>query len=359
MKKKVSIVGTVGLPPIYGGFETLADNLSARHESKWVDFFDLSVYCSSFSYREKENKFRSTQLRYVACKANGIYSVIYDTISMLDAVLKKDNVILVLGVSGCLFLPLVRFFSNAKIVVNIDGLEWRREKWGWFARAFLKLSEKIAVKFSDVVISDNQAVADYVENNYSIRSENVAYGGDHVNSASTVSAPFVLPERYFFTVCRIEPENNISLILGAFAKSPQANLVIVGNWKSSEYGRALRADFSKFKNICICDPIYNIDILQCLRRGSIGYVHGHSAGGTNPSLVEAMSTGLSVFAFDCDFNRYTTDGESFFFKNSADLMFLLKNVDDSDLLRCSQKMFEIANVRYRWDLIADKYFSLF
>lgn len=357
MKRKVSVIGTVGLPAAYGGFETLAENLSVRHESKWADEIDFAVYCSKHSYEKKLASYRKTKLRYINCKANGLFSVMYDMLSMIDSIKRKDDVAIVLGVSGCLFLPIFRLISKTKIVVNIDGMEWKREKWGWFAKRFLRLSERIAVKYSDVVICDNQAIVDYVKSCYLIDSVNIAYGGDHVNVEIPTEIPCALPSDYYFSVCRIEPENNIGLILDGFMMVPHANFVMVGNWDASEYGRALRVKYSSIRNIFLSDPIYDIKVLQAIRSGAKVYVHGHSAGGTNPSLVEAMSTGLPVFAYDCNFNRNTTHDGCFYFSNSADLCKLIESIKE-ELDDCKKRMRDIANTHYRWDQIADRYFSL-
>ncbi len=146
-KKRVSIVGTVGIPAKYGGFETLVEHLTKNLNSK----FDITVFCSSKAYDKKLNRYNGSNLEYIDLNANGIQSIIYDIVSIFKAI-KNSDIILILGVSGCIILPLVRIFSKNKIVVNIDGLEWKRGKWNWYAKSFLKLSEEIAVRNSDVVL---------------------------------------------------------------------------------------------------------------------------------------------------------------------------------------------------------------
>ena len=134
-------------------------------------------------------------------------------------------------------LPIVKLISKNKILVNIDGLEWKRAKWGKFAKWFLKLSEKIAVKYADEIITDNKVITDYVKSDYGASSHLIAYGADHVTHESfdkqlIENYPFVKID-YAFKVCRIEPENNIHVILSAFSKLPNNNIVCVGNWTNS------------------------------------------------------------------------------------------------------------------------------
>ena len=287
----ISIVGTVGVPACYGGFETLVENLlETGAEDK-----SITVYCSSKSYERKFTSYKNAKLTYIPFKANGPQSIIYDIASLLHALFKRPDVVLILGVSGCVFLPFFRLFAKAKVVTNIDGLEWRREKWGKWPKRFLKFSEKLAVKFSDVVISDNQAIADYVQNEYGVKSTVIAYGGDHA-----VTADLKISDAGFaLALCRIEPENNVEMILEAFSKTDKP-LKFIGNWDSSEFGRVMKSKFSVFDNIEIIDPIYDIEKLSVLRSSCSFYIHGHSAGCTNPSLVEMMHFGKSIFCFDCN-----------------------------------------------------------
>ena len=268
----------------------------------------------------------------------------------MHALFKRPDVVLILGVSGCIFLPFFRLFSKSKVVTNIDGLEWRREKWGKWPKRFLKYSEKLAVKYSDVVISDNQAIADYVQNEYAVKSTVIAYGGDHAVTAdlNTTDAGFAL------ALCRIEPENNVEMILEAFSQTEQP-LKFIGNWDSSEFGRSMKSKFSVFDNIEIIDPIYDIDKLFVLRSSCSFYVHGHSAGGTNPSLVEMMYFGKTIFCFDCNYNRASTEEQAEFF---ADSDVLVEFIQSDKKIDNGQPMLEIAQCRYTWDIVRKQYFDV-
>jgi glycosyltransferase involved in cell wall biosynthesis len=352
--QKVAVIGTVGLPGRYGGFETLVENLVGRLQ----DRFEFHVYCSGREYTDRQAEFNGAKLHYINLKANGPQSMLYDFISMLKAARFADCM-LILGVSGCMFLPFIRLFYRRRLVLNIDGVEWRREKWGGAARWLLKRSEQIGVRIADQVISDNAVIQKYLANEYGANSTCIAYGGDHVletGQRSRLKPQWdFLEEEFAFTVCRIEPENNIELILRAFVDEPVMSLVIVGNWAGSEYGKRLRGQFEAYSTIHLLDPIYNISDLNVLRSGCAIYVHGHSAGGTNPSLVEAMSLGLPVLAYDVAYNRESTQNKALYFRDSSSLAALLKSVKKSKLERIAANMEDIAAVNYTWQVVGEKY----
>lgn len=346
--KKVSILGTVGIPACYGGFESLVENLTKYHSENIL----YTVYCSSNIYKNKIQEHNDASLIYLPLDANGVQSIPYDILSMVYSLFKKPDVTLILGVSGCIFLPFYRLLSKSKIITNIDGLEWKRDKWGKVARKFLKFSEALAVKYSDVVISDNQAIADYVKSEYNTESCVIAYGGDHVlmNESKEVKS-----NDYFLGLCRIEPENNVEMILNAFSKTDK-RLKFIGNWDKSEFGIKLKQEYSKYSNIEIIDPIYDLETLYNYRVNCFAYIHGHSAGGTNPSLVEAMHFSKPIFSYDCNFNRYSTENKCFYFKSSEDLISLLEK--ENDFNKNALNMKEIATRRYTWQIIAKQYESL-
>jgi len=356
--KKVAIVGSVGLPAKYGGWETLVDHLTRRLSNS----FKLTVYCSAKKYPEQLTEYNGARLSYINLDANGVQSIFYDLLSMLKAIRYADCIV-VLGVSGCVFLPVIKLISCKKFIVNIDGLEWKREKWSPFAKWFLKLSEIAAVRSADVIVADNQAIQDYITTEYHCKSELIPYGGDHAvrpaRNDEILSDYGLNKKNYAFKVCRIEPENNLDLILRAFESYNALDLVIVGNWGNSQYGVLLREKYAHLSHVHMLDPIYDQKILNQLRSACYVYIHGHSAGGTNPSLVEAMSLGLPVVAFGCDFNQETTRGDALFFHSSADLVRILEFLDDDLRADNSRKMKKIADKFYTWDEVSSLYSKLF
>jgi len=355
---RISIVGSAGIPANYGGFETLVQNLAEFHQRYSLDL-ELVVYCSSKNYKVKLKRAMNSELRYLPVSANGVWSIPYDIISLLSAVRHRSDVILLLGVSGAIALPLVRLLSRARIVTNIDGIEWKREKWRGLAKWFLRLSERMAVRLSHEVVADNAGIAIHISQSYERVANVIAYGGDHAfQIPGKTFEGKALPHRYAFALCRIEPENNIGMILEAFSSSTDLPLVFVGNWNNSAFGRELRHRYAGHTNLHLLDPIYDVGVLRTLRGNAYIYVHGHSAGGTNPSLVEMMHFGLPIFAYDCIFNRFTTEDGAIFFKDSESLSSRLLTLEADVAIQIGSNMRRIAHERYTWDGIGQAYFEL-
>jgi glycosyltransferase involved in cell wall biosynthesis len=360
MKNKIAIIGTVGLPAKYGGFETLANHLVSNLSNK----FDFTVYCSKKKYTPEERvaTYKGAKLEYINLEANGVQSIIYDSISILKS-LKNHDVLLILGVAGAWLIPFIKWFTNKKIIVSIDGIEWKRDKWSFLAKLYLWWAEKIAVKYSHFDISDNESIQDYTAIRYETLSKVIEYGADHTMNVMPTAEDFVkysfLSDDYAVKVCRIEPENNVEMVLDAFALNQNLKLVLVGNWNNSEYGKKLKLKFNSYKNIFLFDPIYNQREIDLIRSNATIYVHGHSAGGTNPSLVEAMFLGLPIMAFQISYNKTTTENKALYFSNVASLVNLLLKTNASKLAEVSQNMKLIANRRYTWKIIVKKYSILF
>jgi glycosyltransferase involved in cell wall biosynthesis len=356
--KSVAILGTVGVPAAYGGFETLAENLVRFHELNHLPG-RLAVYCSADTYPDRPHSFLGAELRYVALNANGVSSIPYDIVSLFSAARRGSDVILLLGVSGALALPLVRLFSRARVVTNIDGIEWKREKWKGLARWFLRFSEQMAVRFSHEVIADNAGIAEHVVQSYRRDCHVIAYGGDHaVEIPAQHHDGLKLPLRYALALCRIEPENNVTMILEAFAANSDMPLVFVGNWNKSQFGRSLRQRYAQTAHLYLLDPIYDLGVLRTLRGNAAIYVHGHSAGGTNPSLVEMMHFGIPVLAYDCVFNRHTTDNKALWFKDADSLGDAVSSLEPERMSHVGIEMKRIAQERYTWQAVGQAYFKL-
>ena len=348
------IIGIVGVPGGYGGFETLADYLL---DSKKIRACGAVVYCEKEVYKAQGGEYKGAKLEPLIWKANGWQSVLYDLSGLFHAS-RMGGTLLILGTSATFVIPLLRiFFPKCKYIVNMAGLEWSRSKWGPFARWFLKFNEAVAAKFAHSFITDNQGLTDYIYSEYGRLSLLIPYGGDQFeksNANKNVYTEFDLPERFDFAMARAQVDNNMDIILDACA-SAGSNLVFVSNWNSTDYGKKMLKKYGHLKNIRMIGPLYDVEKIKSLYLRARFYIHGHSAGGTNPVLVESMWAGLPILSYDVSFNRYTTQNKAHYFKTAVELEKLLANMTDDAREECARELFEIANDKYKWEHILTAY----
>ena len=354
---RIAVLGTDGMPARSGGFETCVEQLAPRlaRRGHATRVFGSSVGRTVFAADGER-----LQHRYLPLRANGLWSVPYDLLNFLVC-WRRVDAMLVMGVSGGIFMPLLRRAAGERrIIVNVDGLETRRDKWTGFKRWFLERSEALAVRHAHVVVSDNQGIADMVQARYGRASTVIAYGCDHVlqlprgQAHALVQERFgLVPEGYLLTVARIEPENQIAEMLQAFLASPQPLYVLVGNFSATPLGRELLARYQGEPRIRFIDSLFDPQALAALRACCHIYLHGHSVGGTNPSLVEMLPYGRPLMVFDCSFNRYTLDNEGGYFTDVPSLMRQLQCPAEGTWVPGPS----LAG-RYRWEAIADAYEAL-
>jgi glycosyltransferase involved in cell wall biosynthesis len=352
-QRHIAILGSAGVPARYGGFETLAEQL-AHHHARHGRTDRLTITCSGRGVQGRPGRVGGATLDYLPLPANGAASVAYDVLSLARARASGADVALLLGVSGAMALPALTR-GKMRVIAHVDGREWQRAKWSGPARRFLRMSEAMALRYADAVIADSPAIADDLRRRYGRHAEILTYGGDQALDAPVTALPDWVPPDYALAICRIEPENNVHVLLEACAQAGKT-LICVGNWDHSQYGRALRARYNDHPNLHLRDPIYEAAPLQALRRNASLYLHGHSAGGTNPSLVEMMHVGKPVFAFDCIFNRQTTHNTARYFDEATELAGLLERGASQATGAALQSL---AQARYRWDDIGAQYFDLF
>jgi len=357
---RCAILGSVGLPPRYGGFETLAAELVRA--AGWQGKADrLHVWCSAAQAgAQRPAKWMGAHLHYLPWRANGGQSVLYDAQSLFQAARMGLDCALLLGVPGAFALPMVKARAPMRIVVHLDGLEWQRAKWGPLARGLLRKAEALAVRHADDLVADNPVIAERIETEYGRACHEITYGHEHALTAPAADiAALNLPRNYALTVARVEPENNLHLILEAFAPLRNLPLVAVGNWAASGYGRRLRARYQGVSNLHLIDPVYDPGQLRTVRDRAVVYLHGHSAGGTNPSLVEMMGLGIPVAAYDCPFNRATTGESAAFFRTVEELRTIAPTLATTARGRgMGQRLKTIAQTRYRWRDVTATYFQL-
>jgi len=348
MKQNLFIIGCNGVPARYGGFETFAEQISIKLSPDYI----ITIVCSRKLYNTKEPRdiWNNLNRIFINLKANGIQSILYDLLSFRIA-LKNAEQILVLGVTASLFLAFVSAEKRQKIFVHVDGLEWTRSKWNVFAKAILYLAFRMSLRYAHCILIDSSALLKYIPVRYKYKTRSVSYGGDHVNLHRAIKKKTDRP--FALAIARAEPENNLHIILSAFEKDPPLELVIISNWHKTRYGRSLFRKYSQGKNIRLIQAIYDESELSTYRNYCSVYIHGHNAGGTNPSLVEAMYSGIPVIAWDNSFNRITTNNLANYFKSKTELLHLTTQESLSVLSRDALKLQAFAFKNYTWQMSAD------
>ncbi|TXM64807.1 DUF1972 domain-containing protein, partial [Methylobacterium sp. WL120] len=312
----ILILGTRGIPAAHGGFETFAERLALHLAARG---WRVGVYCQreveTVGQRVSTSVWRGVDLITVAVASTGPAATLaFDALCAHDAA-ARGGVCLVLGYNGAVFLPYLRL-RGAKVLTNMDGIEWRRPKWSAAVRAFFWISEWIAAWSSHRLIADHPAIADHLATR---RPRNaittIPYGGDPIRATSEapIRALGLEPDRFLVSIARIEPDNNILAFVEAFSRAPRpAKLVVLGTLDpENAYHRALRA--AAGEGVIFPGAIYEAETVQALRHHARAYLHGHTVGGTNPSLVEALWAGNAVIAHDNAFNRGTAgEGQLYF-----------------------------------------------
>jgi glycosyltransferase involved in cell wall biosynthesis len=318
-EKRLLILGTRGIPANHGGFETFAERYALfLAERGW----NVAVYCQEdvekVTTRVRADMWRGvTRIFVQTARKGGLGTLDFDFACVRDA-LARPGVCLVLGYNGAAFLPLLRL-AGRKLITNMDGIEWRRPKWPLPVRAWFYLNEWIAAWTSQRLVADHPDIADHLARRRSRKAIVVIpYGGDAVERAPLAPLDsFALePGRYLISIARIEPDNNIAAMVRAFsARRRGVKLVVLGKLdKDNPYHGEVRA--AAGAEVIFPGAIYDPAVVRSLRRHARAYMHGHTVGGTNPSLVEALWAGNAVIAHANGYNRWTAGGAAVFFNDA-------------------------------------------
>jgi len=323
MSFRIAILGTRGIPNYYGGFEQLAEHLApglvkAGHE--------VTVY-NSHNHPYQGKNWEGVEIRHCYDPEYLLGSAgqfIYDLNCLMDARKRSFDVILQLGYTSSSIWGHL-FPASSMIVYNLDGLEWKRTKYSRLTRRFLLYAEKLAVKFSDFYIADSPVIQSYFRDKYGIESEYIAYGAElfHQADENMLREYGVDAGNYFLLMARMEPENNIETILDGFTKSSTGKKILVVGNASNKFGKYLQQKFSHDKRILFGGVIYEQQRIHCLKFFSHLYFHGHSTGGTNPSLLEAMASKALIAAHDNEFNRQVLGENALYFSDAKDITTLV------------------------------------
>ena len=356
---KIGILGSRGIPNQYGGFEQFAEYLSQG----LIDLgADVWVYNSS-SHPFTEKTWKGVNIIHCYDPEDAIGTVgqfIYDFNCIRDSRKRGFDILLQLGyTSSSVWNRLLP--KNSRIVTNMDGIEWKRSKYSGPVRKFLKYAEKLAVKSSCQLVADSLAIQDYLDKKYGVNSAFIPYGAEvftNPNPEKLVNYN-VKPYGYFLLIARLQPDNHIEEAINGVNKSgTDMPLIIVGNTKSN-YGRYLEGKY-KSNKIRFAGGIFDRAELNQLRYFSKIYFHGHSAGGTNPSLLEAMAASASICAHNNPFNRSVLEVDANYFYTDDDISDIINSrfgkPDEEKSI--SNNLKKIKN-KYSWDKIIQAYWKVF
>jgi glycosyltransferase involved in cell wall biosynthesis len=356
---KIAILGTRGIPNQYGGFEQFAECVTPSLVKRG---HEVCVYNSSLHpYNEREwNGVQLIKKWDIEDKIGTTGQFIYDLNCILDSRKRNFDIILQLGYTSSSVWGFL-FPHRSLIVTNMDGLEWKRTKYSKSVQRFLKKAEAWAVKRSDHLVADSKGIQLYLKERYNADSTYIAYGASvFTKTDATILQKFQLsPFKYDLLIARMEPENNVETILkGHRLSGSTVRLVVVGGY-GNRFGKYLKGKYSH-DEVLFAGPIYDADLLNNLRYYSRLYFHGHSVGGTNPSLLEAMAASALVVSHDNIFNRSILGDAAFYFKNADDIADILRNpVNKQDHEAFLQSNRVKIESEYSWDKVIDDLENLF
>jgi len=357
---KIAILGTRGIPNNYGGFERAAENLSVI----WVKSgHEVTVY-NPDGHPYEGDEWEGVKIKRVFSRESklGVWGTfIYDYLCLKDAVKDSYDIILELGyVPGAFFLDIKRK-AKSVVITNVDGLEWRRKKWNMLLQKFAKYCERKAVRFSDYIVADNLGIRRYYAEHYKKEAFYIPYGVEVFDEPlEEVLKNFKVEKfMYYIVVARIEPENNLDMVLEGFLSSSSTlPIIVVGN-HGTKHGKYLLEKYKKFRNIRFVGGIYDRVKLGTLRYFSKIHFHGHSVGGTNPSLLEAMAAGAYIAAHDNEFNRSVLGDDGVYFSSPEDIKEIILNYDENIRKRFARNNLKKVNEVYNWEVVAKQYLELF
>ncbi|MFM7016890.1 MAG: DUF1972 domain-containing protein [Bacteroidota bacterium] len=359
---KIAIIGSRGVPNNYGGFEQFAEMVAvllvkAGHQ--------VTVYNPHY-HEYNEPTFQGVNIQKIYNPEEKIGSAgvfIYDYLSMRHAAKSKFDILLFLGyATSSIFFPFVRKRKSVWIT-NMDGLEWKRDKWSPTVKKLTLFFEKLGVDYSDYLVSDNREIRNYFLTTYKKDSAFIAYGATLFDNpdSSHLNEYHLQEGQYDLLIARLEKENNIETILdGYLLSSSDLPMLVIGN-HHTHYGEFLKSKYANSKHIRFLGGLYNLALLDNLRWHSRYYFHGHSVGGTNPSLLEAMSSGAFIMAHNNLFNRDVLGVNAFYFDNAqavADILDGKSEVESKRHEYIQNNKNKIAQ-EYNWQKIADEYETMF
>ncbi|WP_370949025.1 DUF1972 domain-containing protein [Amycolatopsis sp. cg5] len=356
------MIGTRGVPARYGGFETCIEEVGYRlvklgHE--------VTVYCRRAEDPDAGEGFGEYQgMRLVtlpALRRKSLETLSHTALSVLHAVKHRPDVAFVFNAANAPLLPILRA-RRIPVVTHVDGLEWKRAKWGALGRRYYRGAEALAVRWSDALIADAVGIQDYYSRRFGVPTDYIPYGAPILGNPGTerLTELGLTSRDYHLVVARFEPENHVDLAVEGYLESgAERPLIVVGAAPYADKYTARIKALAARGNVRLLGAVWDQDLLDQLYANALTYIHGHSVGGTNPSLLRAMGAGAATSAFDVSFNREVLGEHGRYFTRPSELAELCDAAEADPAATTDRGRDQIASLgRYEWDGVAEKYEQL-
>ena len=367
---KIAFVSTRGIPNNYGGFEQFAEYISVGLAQRG---HDVTVYSPHY-HPYQDNEYKGVKIKHIYSPelwmGGSVGSFFYDYACLKDA-LRKENFDIIYEAGYTSIIPAYIRFNVKNIrrpifTTNMDGLEYKRTKFNKWVQKFVFWEERMAVKHSHYLIADNMGIHDYYKEKYGKESKFLAYGANiYDNYSENYLKEYDLKAgEYLLLVARLEPENNIDMAIEGYIRSEQYGkipLLVVGK-TNTPYGKYLVKTYGKHECVRFMGGIYDFDKLNSIRHYSYAYFHGHSVGGTNPSLLEAMASDCFILSHDNIFNRSVLGDNAVYYSNTEQVVEILNNLDATVAQYkklYTERNLEVIRNEYSWEKLVDEHEKYF
>ncbi|WP_022910596.1 DUF1972 domain-containing protein [Aestuariimicrobium kwangyangense] len=357
---RVALIGTRGVPAHYGGFETAVEEVGRRLVDRG---HEVVVFCRPVGGETSAEQYLGMRLVHLpALRHPAVETLSHTALSVVSPHLKDVDAAIVFNAANSPLLPVLRA-RGIPVATHVDGLEWKRGKWGPVGRDYYRLAEALSVRWSDALIADARGIADYYTEEFAAPTREIAYGAPLITGAASdkLAGLGLQPRGYHLVVARFEVENHVLEAVEGYARSSAtAPLVVVGSAPYSHgYVASVREAAQRDSRIRLVGGIWDNDLLDQLYAHCLSYVHGHSVGGTNPSLLRAAGAGAHVIAWDVAFNREVIGPHGQLFSSPATLA---EGVEWAEAhpqeARADGEGLQRDIARYSWDDVADQYARL-
>ena len=355
---RIGLIGTRGVPARYGGFETAVEEIGSRLAARG---HQVVVYCRSVPGQpQPSDHLGMTLVHLPAVRHRALETLSHTALAVAHVVAHRVDAAIVFNAANAPLLPLLRA-ARIPLATHVDGLEWKRAKWGPTGRRYYRAAEALSVRWSDALIADAQGISDYYRDEFDAPTRLLSYGAPVVaaDRSARLLELGLEPGGYHLLVARFEPENHVDVVVeGYVASRAERPLVVVGSAPyAHEYTR--RVEAAADDRVTFLGGVWDGELLDQLFANSLTYLHGHSVGGTNPALLRAIGAGAATIAFDVGFNREVIGDLGRYFTSAADVATEIERAEgDVAATRSRGESLRGRAAAYDWDAVADGYEEL-